>query len=1049
MSSWRNTLGRINRTPKSRAGRGLVRALKILGWVLVALELVYLVGVNLFLNCNLLPIAFNGTSQVRATVESGWSIIPERVHVRKVRVTFQDHNLQFAIEVDRAFLVVHLSELVHLTFHGSHLRGEGVSFRMRHRVDPWSKNEPAVGAFAPIPEFLAPAVFEAYVPEAPVSDAQYFLWTVHLDDVDVGVKEAWVQAFRYRGHGRARGQFELKPARWLWVGPASLELEPGVLSAGAYQVAQGLHGQIECTVHRFDVRVPEGMAVFRYISAHVRLASSDLDPQGYALFAGDNDPRVSSAGGSLEMDVATQHGVFTPQSRVLIRQRGLQLRTPALELDADRVELHAGTEGDSASNATLSIDRGTVREDTALGYPPRIEHASLTVVSDNRDVARDFQLKETRLDEARLALVDSRWFNRWLGAKGFAFSGGGASLLARGRFADSSLDGQALLETDGIGATLGSKRVRYAGTVSVSLTRADPKRMTGSLIAEITGRSLRAELDKGELELAGLRAQVTAERDDRRQQLHGQAWLSRLGATTSGTTLRAPVVTALADSEERPDGTQLTHFSAQAPALIVEGRGARLTTAVMTRGTLAQVKNKPEKRLDLEATLLEPLARFGAQPMKTAATPRVTVHAALRSDARGALSGKFSLSPADWQIDAANLRFAGRSALDVQLGALDLALHRGQVEAKLSSTGVTVGDTTQNANCAWSRVQVLDLDASAKLLERGTTDVSLKGELGQTELSWGDFTTRADIGIAANFEQGLLARDGEGTLDLSFRNAAIQSGDGAKTGWSALAPKLDIAAKLSRKGGKLSASANAGAEHAQGRIGETHLRTDLLASFKLDALDLAARTAHGSGAVHLRNVALPNAPDPIAKWWADVQIDSLYGHAAQNLELGGTFRARLRDATPGLAVLASEGSLPKWIPSAFPLRGLSVTGSLARRCRLTDIHLVDLSGGPAVARGRLQSVPDGFQGALLLKLAGFQAVSAGLDFDAHHTHIGLFDGDAWLARFDQSFDQQSNDAVKLTCPPDVNKCSDPGQSSLATTPSVSASSLGQASRAGE
>jgi hypothetical protein len=208
----------------------------------------------------------------------------------------------------------------------------------------------------------------------------------------------------------------------------------------------------------------------------------------------------------------------------------------------------------------------------------------------------------------------------------------------------------------------------------------------------------------------------------------------------------------------------------------------------------------------------------------------------------------------------------------------------------------------------------------------------------------------------------------------------------------------------------------------------------------VDALDLAARTAHASGAVHLRNVALPNAPEPVSKWWADVQLDSLYGHAEQNLELGGTFRAQLRDATPGLAVLASEGSLPKWIPSAFPLRGLSVTGSLARRCRLTDIHLVDLSGGPAVARGRLQSVPDGFQGALLLRLAGFQAISAGLDFDADHTHVGLFDGDTWLAHLNQTFDRKSDDAVKLACPPDRNMCTEDTGSSASTESSSSLAS---------
>ena len=162
---------------------------------------------------------------------------------------------------------------------------------------------------------------------------------------------------------------------------------------------------------------------------------------------------------------------------------------------------------------------------------------------------------------------------------------------------------------------------------------------------------------------------------------------------------------------------------------------------------------------------------------------------------------------------------------------------------------------------------------------------------------------------------------------------------------------------------------------------------------------------------------------------------ALYGHAAENLEVGGTFRADLRDATPGLAILSEQGSLPKWVASAFPLRDLSVTGSLARRCRLTDIHLVNLSGGPAVARGRLQSVPDGFQGALLMRVAGFQAVSAvGLDFRREPYPRRLVRGRwPWLARWTQSFDRQSDNAVKLVCPPDPNLCTEGGASVTASS----------------
>jgi hypothetical protein len=38
-----------------------------------------------------------------------------------------------------------------------------------------------------------PPVFEARVPSPPIPDAKYDLWTVHIEDVDVQVRELWAQ----------------------------------------------------------------------------------------------------------------------------------------------------------------------------------------------------------------------------------------------------------------------------------------------------------------------------------------------------------------------------------------------------------------------------------------------------------------------------------------------------------------------------------------------------------------------------------------------------------------------------------------------------------------------------------------------------------------------------------------------------------------------------------------------------------------------------------------------------------------------------------------
>ncbi|MES1179410.1 MAG: hypothetical protein ABUL62_34155 [Myxococcales bacterium] len=1009
------------------------RVLRGVSVAVLGLWLLYLIGANAFLNFNLLPLAFESTNQVNASIRGGWSVIPGRVHVKGARVTFQDHNVQFSIDMQRGFLVLALRELTQRSFHVLQLRGEGIAFRTRSRIDPWDKNEPWVGALPPIPEFSSPAVVEAYVPEAQIPDAEYNLWKVRFDDVDVGVTELWAQQFRYKGRGRARGKFQLKPARELWVGPATLDLEPGLLSAGTYRVAPGLHGHIDCTVHPFDVRPVHGLEPMKFISARVRLDAPALDPQVYALFGGEPAPRVSSASGSLHVDLETRHGVLTPQSQVDVVQRGFELRVGQGDLDAAQLELHVRVDETAGSRATLLIERATVKEAIAPGHPPHIEHLDVSVLSSNRDTARDFELKEVRLGEARMALGDASWLNRWLKGPKFSLTSGGVSLLARGRYQDSLIDGDAILESNGVAALIADQRVHYAGALTVSVEHADPKRFTGNAVADLSGHAMQAQLGQGDLQVAGLQAHVSVSRDTSGNEMQGRAKLWNLSTTNAGFVVQAPEVTAEARSELGPDGVQLTHFNAQIPALIATGRGARLTTAAQARGTLAKQKNRVEQSLEVWADLLKPRAQVGASPVKTATTQRVALHAALRNDARGALTGKLDLSPAAWTVVAGNLRFSGKSALEAKFAELDLARNSGHVDGRLSSTGVTLGDTTQNADCPWTRVQALTLDGTAHLLERGDAEYALTGDLRQSEVAWGDFLTRGDIAIAARFGQGLFERDGKGTLEVKLHNASLQSGAGGDKGWAANVPALGVQANLVRTSGQLSGAATLSAEQAKGRIGATKISTDLTADFKLDALDVLARTAHASGAVHVRNAALPNVPDPVSKWWADIKLDSLFGRASENLELGGTFRASLRDATPGMAVLASQGSLPKWVASAFPLRDLTVTGSLARRCRLTDIHLVEVSGGPAVARGRLQSLPDGFQGALLVRLAGLQAVSAGLDFDAQHTSFGMFDGDAWLERFERFFDRKSDAATKLVCPPDPGLCTDAPAASVAST----------------
>src|ERR1041385_2629472 len=235
------------------------RSLRLLVFAIIGVALAYVVLTNAFLTLGGVQWMCRSTNSIAVNFDSAWTVWPGVVHARNLEVTIQDRNVESLIHLDRATLTVRMTELVRRTFHSTRLRGEGLSFRFRHRVMPESAKLLAVRALPPIRGFEDPPVFEAGPPEPPIPDDKYNLWTIELDDVDVAAREVWVEQFRYLGRARAAGTFRIKPARSVRVGPASLTFDSGRVASGGGTALTKLSGRIECTVTPFDVRVPHGL----------------------------------------------------------------------------------------------------------------------------------------------------------------------------------------------------------------------------------------------------------------------------------------------------------------------------------------------------------------------------------------------------------------------------------------------------------------------------------------------------------------------------------------------------------------------------------------------------------------------------------------------------------------------------------------------------------------------------------------------------------------------------------------------------------------------
>src|SRR5262249_6058385 len=152
--------------------------------------LVYPIAATLFLSFGGVQKALAGTQAVKVDFRRAWSLWPGQVHVSDIRVTMQDRNVQFELLIPSADVTVRLRDLRHRTFHATRVRGSGVAFHFRHRVSPESVGEPFVRELPSIPGFEDPPLYEAGR-QAPSPPEPKRYWTVHIEDVDVGVRDLW------------------------------------------------------------------------------------------------------------------------------------------------------------------------------------------------------------------------------------------------------------------------------------------------------------------------------------------------------------------------------------------------------------------------------------------------------------------------------------------------------------------------------------------------------------------------------------------------------------------------------------------------------------------------------------------------------------------------------------------------------------------------------------------------------------------------------------------------------------------------------------------
>jgi hypothetical protein len=1004
--------------------------------LLVGSELLYVLGANLFLSFGGIAKLFESTSTINAKFERAWTIWPGHVQIRNLRVVFQDVNLQWSLDMASASVVLDLSELVSRTFHASSVQGEGTVFRFRHRVDPWSVNEPSVQVLPPIVEFPGIAVFEATVPEAPVTDANYKLWTVHLEHVDVGVRELWMQQFRYVGSGRARGSFRLRPARTLWVGPASLDLEPGPLTAGNYQVSPALAGRIECVVHPFDVRKPDGREVLRFISTDIHLTASNFSLSAGRLFLSEENAFVRAAGGDLRLDARMDHGKLSGLSQLKITQKGLVLDHPKLKLALGRGSLIARAGPEGRGEALLELHEGELTLLNSEAHPLMINHMQASVLSSSVDTAVNWNLVEANLLESQVSAPDVSWFNGLIDQSGWTSSGGSSEVSARARYKDGALEGDARASLENVRASSAQTKLVVDGDASLAWSKTRIFERSGVVAGSLIGKRVRLAQGTKVFEVGGIRIDAQAQALDGVGRGSLTATLGKLRASDGKLSIQAQgELKGDLETSNLERGSANTRFTGEFRNVefraLDQGLRARAKRAsVIVEAPRDQPRSGRRRfgsRLSLDARLRQVELEQGVGEDQTVVrAAQLFVTSRIASRANQEIDATVHSTAQGLEAEHGRMRFKGSPDLHFSVKGFNQEKQRGQVHSDLVVRAFSASDIEHDADCAWSRIDLSTLRADAALRGDVGARVRIGGELSRVRLAWGDFRTAAEEAhFVADFDQPVSsAGTGRLLVALGLREAKLNSGPGAPLGWDTTLPTFDFTADLTRTAATFTGPVVVSAERVQARIGRTTFRSDLAAEVSLVSLQPSRREALGAGVVRIRHFGLKVKDDEVKDWWADVAVDLVDISARENFDLASAFRAKFRDALPALTVLAAQGELPGWVPSVFPLRELEATGMVTRQCRLTDFHVNELNGGPLTSTGRIQSVTDRTSGAFLVRLDAFSPISAGLSFDDNDSQFSLFAGADWLKKKLGVLDQRATQAQSEACRPVRQACGD-------------------------
>ncbi len=256
------------------------------------------------------------TPVVRLDTGTSYSLWPGHFVLRDMHLEVSDSNVHVVVEAPSGSIRVVLGDLLHQRFSATSVRGSEYLVWIR----PNSRGQ------SPERTEALPPLSDAPKREPPTPTSE--LWSVSLDDVDVGLRELWGGDLRYRGPAAVRGGFSLQPRVRARVRPTTLTFSGGALHRGSHALASGLHASIHASTAEVEIAVitPDWRDVSADVSLDAQLDDATAIGAYFPRLAGLRDGK-----GPLELRASIKNGTLVGSTRVKYRSEHLRYEHPLFE----------------------------------------------------------------------------------------------------------------------------------------------------------------------------------------------------------------------------------------------------------------------------------------------------------------------------------------------------------------------------------------------------------------------------------------------------------------------------------------------------------------------------------------------------------------------------------------------------------------------------------------------------------------------------------------------------------------------------------------------